>query len=80
MAGRPKPLPDLAKKTIPIVDLIEGTVIYRSHSLAYGPIYFGKRKLQRFDDPKVEYGVLYVAHERAGAFVETYLRFPAPGL
>lgn len=80
MADPKLPLPNLAGKTVPIVEVTVGTVLYRSHNLAYGPIYFGKRMLQRFDDPKGEYGVLYAAHDRAGAFVETYLRFPAPTL
>lgn len=74
------PLPDLKGKTVPIVEIPQGTTLYRSHSLRYGPIFFGKKKLHRFDDPHGKYGVLYVAREPAGAFVETFLRFPAPTL
>ena len=54
MADPKLPLPNLAGKAVPIVEVTAGTVLYRSHNLAYRPIYFGKRMLQRFDDPKGE--------------------------
>jgi hypothetical protein len=43
-------------------------------------LYFGSAKRHRFDDPEGVYGVLYVARSAEGAFVETFLRFPAPTL
>ncbi len=72
-----EPLPNLEGKKVPVVDIAAGTTIYRSHGLAHGPLYFGKRRLHRFDDPLACYGVLYAARDPVGAFVETFLRFPA---
>lgn len=48
----------------------------RMHPEEYSALYFGKGRENRFDDPKSEYGVLYVAEDEFGAFVETFLRDP----
>jgi hypothetical protein len=48
----------------------------RMHPEEYSALYFGKDRKNRFDDPKSEYGVLYVAEDEFGAFVETFLRNP----
>jgi RES domain len=45
---------------------------YRSHSLNFGPIHYGRNSRYRFDDPTGEYGVLYAAEDHCGAFVETF--------
>lgn len=49
----------------------------RLHPEEYSALYFGKDRKNRFDDPEGEYGVLYVAEDEFGAFVETFLRNPA---
>lgn len=49
---------------------------YRFHDEDYSPLYFGKGRKYRFDDPTGEYGVMYVAEDEFGAFVETFLRDP----
>lgn len=49
----------------------------RLHPEEHSALYFGKDRKNRFDDPKGEYGVLYVAEDEFGAFVETFLRNPA---
>lgn len=49
---------------------------YRFHDKDHSPLYFGKGRKYRFDDPAGEYGVMYVAEDPFGAFVETYLRDP----
>jgi len=36
------------------------------------PVYYGKKGRYRFDDPRLEYGVLYVAQDPHGAFIETF--------
>lgn len=41
-------------------------------------MYFGTTRRNRFDDPKGQYGVLYVARSLDGAFVEVFLRNPGP--
>lgn len=48
----------------------------RFHPKKYGAIHFGKSGEARFDDPCGEYGVLYMAEDEFGAFVETFLRNP----
>lgn len=48
----------------------------RFHLGKYGAIHFGKAGRMRFDDPYGEYGVLYMAEDEFGAFVETFLRNP----
>ena len=48
----------------------------RLHPSEYGAAYFGRMGASRFDDPRGEYGVLYVAEDAFGAFVETFLRNP----
>jgi hypothetical protein len=48
----------------------------RMHPEEYSALYFGKGRENRFDDPRSEYGVLYVAEDEFGAFVETFLRNP----
>jgi hypothetical protein len=48
----------------------------RMHPEEYSALYFGKDRKNRFDDPRSEYGVLYVAEDEFGAFVETFLRNP----
>jgi hypothetical protein len=48
----------------------------RLHPEEFSALYFGKSRENRFDDPESEYGVLYVAEDEFGAFVETFLRNP----
>lgn len=48
----------------------------RLHWEEHSALYFGKGRENRFDDPRSEYGVLYVAEDEFGAFVETFLREP----
>lgn len=48
----------------------------RLHHREYSPLHFGKKRENRFDDPEREYGVLYLAEDEYGAFVEVFLREP----
>ena len=48
----------------------------RLHPEEFSALYFGKSRENRFDDPESEYGVLYVAEDELGAFVETFFRNP----
>ena len=45
---------------------------YRLHRAGRGPLYFGKQARNRFDAPAGEFGVLYVAKDAHGAFIETF--------
>ncbi|WP_395707825.1 RES family NAD+ phosphorylase [Reyranella sp.] len=75
-----EPLPDLAHRDVPSIEIAQGSLLFRSHRLSQDARHFGKARRYRFDDPEGEYGVLYAAHAQAGAFVETFLRFPVPTL
>jgi hypothetical protein len=44
----------------------------RIHPSADAPLYFGQAPRNRFDAPAGEFGVLYVAADALGAFVETF--------
>jgi len=77
MAEPTEPEPRLAGGgDVPSVLVAADTEFYRSHHANYGPVYYGKGPVYRFDDPAGIYGVLYVAHRLEGAFVETHLRKP----
>jgi hypothetical protein len=76
MADAGEPQPRLADGDVPEVSVTAGTEFYRSHHASYGPVYFGKGPVYRFDDPAGVYGVLYVARQLEGAFAETHLRKP----
>ena len=45
---------------------------FRSHPAEFGYIHYGRARRFRFDDPDGEYGVLYIAEDPFGAFVETF--------
>lgn len=45
---------------------------FRSHPAEFGSIHYGRARRFRFDDPDGEYGVLYIAEDPFGAFVETF--------
>jgi hypothetical protein len=46
----------------------------RSHARGRGPLFFGKSGNTRFDAPAGRYGILYVAADIHGAFIETFGR------
>ncbi|MGO1079049.1 RES family NAD+ phosphorylase [Inquilinus sp. CA228] len=58
--------------SLPVVE-IQGPV-FRCHRIQYGYRYFGKSAAGRYDDPKKQYGVLYLGATREAAFAETCLR------
>jgi hypothetical protein len=44
----------------------------RIHDARFGPIWYGKAASNRFDAPAGEFGVLYLAKDAHGAFIETF--------
>lgn len=71
----PLPPADLASRPLPIVRI--KATWWRIYPLAYGPIFFGRTGNNRYDAPAEAsgaraYGVLYVARDPHGAFVETF--------
>jgi len=47
---------------------------FRLYRHQYDPLHFGMTRRSRFDAPNGEFGVLYVARQCAGAFIETLVR------
>jgi RES domain-containing protein len=70
----PLPPADLARRDLPIVRLAGPWL--RIHRQIHDPIFFGTTGLNRFDDPRRRYGVLYAAEALDGAFIETFGRSP----
>ncbi len=72
--GRVGPLPapwlGLAGTRLPLIE--RGGPWFRTHSLNRSPYYFGRAIRYRFDDLLGEFGVLYAAADRHGAFIETF--------
>jgi hypothetical protein len=64
--------PEISHLSLPLVVLQQPWI--RIHRRTRGPLHFGKSGEQRFDDPQRNFGVLYVATDIRGAFVETFLR------
>ncbi|MBI3973373.1 MAG: RES domain-containing protein [Chloroflexi bacterium] len=73
MAPHPEPPADLAAHVsgLPLRRVRPGTQWWRIHRLEYAPLYFGRSRRYRFDDPEGECGVLYVGADPLCAFVET---------
>lgn len=70
MIAHPDPPADLAVRRLILRTLT--APLYRIHSAEHHPVYFGRSRRYRFDDPCREYGVLYCAEEEFGAFIETF--------
>ncbi len=73
--SHPLPPVDLASRSLPIVRI--KATWWRIYPVAYGPIFFGKTGGNRYDAPTDAsgaraYGVLYVARDPHGAFIETF--------
>ncbi len=68
----PEPASDFATLDLPIVDADKRWC--RIHRRKLAPIFFGRTRSNRFDAPKGEFGVLYVADDFHGAFIETFGR------
>lgn len=80
--SQPAPLPpiDLPERELPIEELPVSTPLFRFHRLEHPPTYFDTSQSGRFNSPDADYGVLYAALERRGAFAETLLRNPGQTL
>ena len=71
-ATLPPPPADLSSRTLPLLT-VQGS-LFRIHRTAHGRRYFGRKVLERFDDPQAKFGVLYTAVQRDAAFAEVFLR------
>ena len=77
----PGPPADLVHRSLPLLEF-EG-VLFRTHHIGRGPLYFGagplrsgKDRLSRFDSPDGGYGVLYAGRDAYCAFIEGVARTP----
>lgn len=69
-APHPEPPPDLASRDLPLIQIKD--LWFRIHKSQYSPLYYGSSRRNRFDAPSQEYGVMYVAADVCGAFIETF--------
>ncbi len=65
----PEPPADLARRTLPL--RTRAGTWWRLHDAQRDPIFFGRAGRNRFDAPGGGFGVLYLAEDAEGAFIET---------
>lgn len=66
----PPPPADLGDRPLPLATRAHAW--WRLHDGRFGPVWFGRGQLYRFDDPQGEFGVLYVTRTVEGAFAEAF--------
>jgi RES domain len=66
----PEPPADLFERTLPLLHMQDSW--YRIHRSAHNPLYYGQSARNRFNASNKEYGVMYVALNPDGAFIETF--------
>lgn len=66
----PEPPPDLQSRNLPIIGVEEPW--FCIHQTIHSPLYYGRSGKNRFDAPMQEYGVMYLALDPHGAFIETF--------
>ena len=66
----PPPSKDFHRIVLPIVTV--GGRWFRTHEIEHSPIHYGVGATWRFNDPERRYGVLYLAQQPAGAFIESF--------
>jgi hypothetical protein len=70
LPAHPAPPSDLAIRELPTIEIQSSW--YRIHQTRHGVMFFGKLGQNRFDAPNQAYGVMYVALQPHGAFIETF--------
>ncbi len=66
----PEPPADLQSRDLPIIQIEKSW--FRIHQSRHSPLYFGDSGANRFDAPAQEYGVMYIAVDLHGSFIETF--------
>jgi len=70
----PSPTKAFGKRPLSIIPVPKGHQWFRLHLAHYDPLRFGETRASRFDAADKGFGVLYVARQLRGAFVETLCR------
>lgn len=69
-SSHPEPSIDLQSRSLPVIEI--EAPLFRIHQTIHNPLYYGRSGRNRFDAPAQEYGVLYVALDPHGCFIETF--------
>jgi hypothetical protein len=69
---KPHPEPPTDRASLRIVIVSTSYAWCRIHGVGREPIFFGREPVNRFDAPAGEFGVLYLARDAHGAFIETF--------
>ncbi|EYF01765.1 RES family NAD+ phosphorylase [Chondromyces apiculatus] len=72
--SHPDPPADWKGRSLPITEYEHGW--FRIYRLKHDPLFFSISNENRFDAPSEEFGVLYVAKDIQGSFIETLGRLP----
>jgi hypothetical protein len=74
----PAPTRALAAISLPIVPIFANACLFRVHRNGFDPVHLVARKPPqfRYDDPKAEFGTLYVGEALEVGLIETLLRNP----
>lgn len=71
----------LHSRALPIIELPSASIFYRIHPAKFSPFHFPNRHNMpdhrpryRFDDPRADFGVMYMSRQKVGAFAETISR------
>lgn len=68
------PTPAFADQSLAIVRVPKTQQWVRIHLRDYAPMYFGSSRENRFDSNEGTFGVLYLARQLSGSFVEVFCR------
>lgn len=66
----PEPPTNLKTRDLPIIQIEKPW--FRIHQSHHSPLYYGDSGKYRFDAPAQEYGVMYIALDPHGCFIETF--------
>jgi hypothetical protein len=70
----PQPPGDFSSRPLALIRVSRSQSWFRFHNRKHHPLFFAATGLSRFDDPDREFGVMYIARQLEGAFVEKFLR------
>ena len=70
----PPPSPAFYDRPLAVVRVPKGHRWLRLHRTRYAPMFFGASGDNRFDSPDGSFGMLYVARQINGSFVELFCR------